>query len=56
MREYFLPSAQNHAGYLPDEFGWFLRCYEAQITKVERGTAEKLVKEYVDMLEEIKRS
>ncbi|MBR2634788.1 MAG: hypothetical protein IKD31_04335 [Clostridia bacterium] len=53
---FIVSCSQNHAGYLPDEFGWFLRCYEAQITKVERGTAEKLVKEYVDMLEEIKRS
>lgn len=48
--------SQNHEGYLPSEKGWEIRCYEAQITKYARGTAEQLVAEYVDMLTEMKNS
>ncbi len=51
---FIVSCSQNHAGYLPDEDGWRLRCYEAQITKLERGTAEKLAAEYVDLLKEIR--
>jgi hypothetical protein len=52
---FIISCSHNHDGYLPSEYGCKLRCYEAQITKFEWGTAEKLVDEYVALLEEMKK-
>lgn len=41
-------------GYMPAEYGYDIMCYEAQITRYARGTAEKLAEEYVKMLTEMK--
>lgn len=46
--------SENHEGYLPSALGCELRCYEAQITKYAYGTAELLVAEYLDMLNQMK--
>ncbi|MBR4863910.1 MAG: hypothetical protein IKU07_04975 [Oscillospiraceae bacterium] len=46
--------SHNHDGYLPSEYGCKIRCYEAQITKFEWGTAEKLVDEYISLLKDMK--
>ena len=51
---FIISCSQNHDGYLPSEYGCKIRCYEAQITKFAWGTAEILVKEYVDLLTEMK--
>lgn len=51
---FLVSCAHAQDGYLPSEFGWKLGCYEAQITKFARGTAERLVAEFVDMLKEMK--
>ena len=51
---FIVTCSYDHAGYLPDTRGVEINCYEAQITKFEYGTAEKLVTEYVDMLTELK--
>ena len=51
---FIVSCSHNHDGYLPSEYGCKIRCYEAQITKFEWGTAEKLVDEYVDLLKEMK--
>ena len=51
---FIITCSYDHAGYLPDVRGVEINCYEAQITKFEYGTAEKLVTEYVDMLTELK--
>jgi len=53
---FIVSCSQNHVGYLPSLLGWQLRCYEAQITRFEKGTAEKLAEEYVDILREMKSS
>jgi len=53
---FVISCSQNHAGYLPSELGWRIRCYEAQITRFAPGTAEQLAEEYVDMLKEMKQS
>lgn len=53
---FIVSCSQNHAGYLPSELGWKIRCYEAQITKFAPGTAEQLAEEYVDMLQEMRQS
>lgn len=47
--------SQNHDGYLPSVLGCRIGCYEAQITKFEPGTAEKLVDEYVELLKKLKK-
>ena len=51
---FIVTCSHGHAGYLPDEKGIEIRCYEAQITKFKPGTAELLVAEYLDMLNEMK--
>ncbi len=51
---FIISCSQNHDGYLPSALGWEIGCYEAQITRYARGTAEQLVEEYVNMLSEIK--
>ena len=51
---FLVSCAQNHVGYLPDEMGWRIGCYEAQITRFAPGTAERLGEEYVSMLREMK--
>ena len=51
---FIVSCSQNHDGYLPDKLGCEIRCYEAQITKYTPGTAELLVDEFVQMLNEMK--
>lgn len=51
---FVISCSQNHDGYLPSKLGWQLGCYESQITRWARGTAEQLAEEYVDMLTEMK--
>lgn len=51
---FVISCSQNHDGYLPSQLGWQLQCYESQITRFARGTAEQLAQEYVDILTEMK--
>lgn len=51
---FVISCSQNHDGYLPSQLGWQLGCYESQITRFARGTAEQLAEEYVDMLTKMK--
>lgn len=51
---FVISCSQNHDGYLPSQLGWQLGCYESQITRWARGTAEQLAEEYVDMLTKMK--
>jgi len=43
----------GNSGYIPSDRGFNQRCYEADTGYFARGTAEKLVDNYVQMLEEI---
>lgn len=51
---FIITCAQGHEGYLPSELGWDIDCYEAHVSKFERGTAEKLADTYIAMLNELK--
>ena len=51
---FVISCSQNHDGYLPSQLGWQLNCYESQITRFARGTAEQLAGEYVDILTKMK--
>lgn len=51
---FVISCSQNHDGYLPSQLGWQLQCYESQITRFARGTAEQLAREYVDILTNMK--
>ena len=53
---FIVSCSQNHDGYMPTQRGWELGCYESQITRFARGTAEILEKEYVSLLTEMKNS
>ncbi len=52
---FIVSCSQNHDGYLPSRLGCQIGCYEAQITKFQPGTAEKLVEEYIDILKDMKK-
>ena len=51
---FIISCSQNHDGYLPSLLGWEIGCYEAQITRFAKGTAEQLVDAYVDMLTQMR--
>ena len=44
----------GNAGYIPSERSFEYRCYEADTGLYAKGTAEKLVDNYIEMLKEIK--
>ena len=44
----------NHMGYMPHEYACEESFYEYDVTKFERGTAEKLAETYVELLTELK--
>jgi hypothetical protein len=43
----------GNSGYIPSDRNFAYRCYEADTGMFARGTAEKLVENYVQMLKEI---
>ena len=51
---FVITCAEGAEGYLPSLKGFEINAYEAQVTKFERGSAEKLADEFVAMLTEMK--
>lgn len=51
---FVITCAEGAEGYLPSALGFEMNCYEAQVTKFERGTAEKVADEFLSMLNEMK--
>lgn len=51
---FVITCAEGAEGYLPSLLGWEINCYEAQVSRFERGTAEKVADEFVSMLTEMK--
>lgn len=49
---FIVTCSQGAKGYMPDKRGFELGCYESCVTRFARGTAEKLVDEFVAMLSE----
>lgn len=47
---FVLTCANGYNGYFPDERGYGYGCYEAYSSYVEKGTAEKIGYEYINML------
>lgn len=47
---FIVTCGEGAKGYLPDTRGFEIGCYESCVTQFERGTAEKLVDEFVAML------
>ena len=47
---FIITCCEADGGYMPSELGWELGTYESQISRFERGTAEKLAETYVDIL------
>ncbi len=44
----------GNSGYIPSERAFAHRCYEADTGYFKKGTAEKLVEKYIEMLEAIR--
>ena len=53
---FIITCCEDDGGYMPSELGWELGTYESQISRFERGTAEKLADTYVEMLTAMKNS
>ena len=51
---FVITCAEGAEGYLPSYLGWEIGSYESHVTRFERGTGEKLVEEFVSMLNEMK--
>lgn len=51
---FVITCAEGAEGYLPSQLGWEMGTYESQVSKFERGSAEKLADEFVAMLTEMK--
>lgn len=51
---FIITCCEGDGGYMPSELGWELGTYESQISRFERGTAEKLAETYVEMLTAMK--
>ena len=51
---FIITCCEADGGYMPSELGWELGTYESQISRFERGTAEKLAQTYVEILTTMK--
>lgn len=49
-KQLFMGYANSHQGYMPSQYGYEYGCYEADISYFEPGTAETLMKFFVDKL------
>ena len=51
---FIVTCSEGHEGYLPSLKGWEMDSYESHVTHYEKGTAETLAEEYVELLNELK--
>ena len=51
---FIVTCSEGHEGYLPSVKGWEMDSYESHVTHYERGTAEILATEFVEMLNDLK--